>query len=54
MDNREKLKAYWVRKLQEAYDSDEYSEDQYGELKDEMTDYLDYDECEEVYSQLEL
>jgi len=52
MDDRKGLKEWWRRKLQEAIDSGEYTEDQLGDLKDKMTDYLDYDECEQVYSML--
>jgi hypothetical protein len=49
-----KLQLWWKRKLEEAYKSGEYSEDQFGELKDKMTDELDYHECEEVLVSLDI
>lgn len=46
--------SYWKHKLETAYSSGNYSEDQFGSLKDEMTDYLPPDESDEVLSELDI
>ena len=48
-----KLQEHWVYRLQKALNSGDYSDDQFGDLKDEMTDELPQTECEEVFDRLE-
>lgn len=49
-----KQQLWWKKKLEDAYNSEEYSEDQFGDLKDKMTDDLPQDESDEVLASLDI
>jgi hypothetical protein len=49
-----KLQLWWKRKLENAYNSGEYSEDTFGDLKDKMTDDLPQYESDEVLANLDI
>ena len=49
-----KEQLWWKKKLEDAWNSGECSEDQFGCLKDEMTDYLPQNESDEVLENLNI
>lgn len=49
-----KKQLWWKNKLEEVWRSGEYSEDQFGDLKDKMTDYLPQNEADEVLRNLDI
>jgi hypothetical protein len=49
-----KLQLQWKKKLEDAWNSGKYSEDQFGDLKDKMTDYLPQEEADEVLNNLDI
>ena len=51
MNSKEALIQRWISKLQKGID-DNLTDDELGELKDEMTDELTQTECEIVYDEL--